>query len=238
MIQSIVFTLHDCVSFEQWWYISLADFVTYKNFSYLNLNVRFSCTKIYTRISLIGAKVLREITTSPHNFSVGRTISTLRKSTVGAYSTSTDSDDFNQLASFDKDSSFWVCDNSATGHICKNKALFTGERIPFIFEIGSATGTSTLTLMGTVILRIMDDEGEKHLFALYNINYLPDSPVNILSLRQLAKLYPDSSGYPDKNGTRIRSGFDSHTMFWDQEKFKKTFWTAALGLLEFLFNLG
>jgi hypothetical protein len=69
--------------------------------------------------------------------------------------------------------------------------------------------------MGTVILRITDDEGEKHLFALNNINYLTDSPVNLLSLRQLAKLYPDSSGYPDKNGTGIRSGFDSHTLFWD-----------------------
>ncbi len=127
----------------------------------------------------------------------------------------TDSDDFDQLASFDTDSSFWVCDNLATGHIYNNKALFMRELIPSIFDIGSATGTQMPTLMGTVILRITDDEGEKHLFALNSINYLPGSPVNLLSLRQLAKLYPDYSGYPDKNGTVVCSGFDSHTMFWD-----------------------
>ncbi len=77
-------------------------------------------------------------------------MSTLGKSTVLAYSTSTHSDDFNQLASFDMDSSFWVCDNLATGHICKNKALLTGELVPSIFEISSATGTLTPNLMGTI----------------------------------------------------------------------------------------
>jgi hypothetical protein len=91
--------------------------------------------------SFIGVKILREITTSPHNFSIGRTIPTLVKSTAVAYSTSTDLDDFNQLTSFDTDSSFWVCDNLATGHIYNNKALFMRELIPSIFDIGSATGT-------------------------------------------------------------------------------------------------
>ncbi len=81
--------------------------------------------------------------------------------------------------------------------------------MPSIYEIGSATGTSTLTLMGTVILQTMDDEGEKHLFALNKVNYLPNSPVNLRSFHQRAKLYPYSSGYPDKNGSGIRSGFDS-----------------------------
>jgi hypothetical protein len=56
------------------------------------------CTKIYMRDSLVGVKFLREITTSSHNFSVVRTILTLGKLTAVAYSTSADSDDFNQLA--------------------------------------------------------------------------------------------------------------------------------------------
>jgi hypothetical protein len=85
---------------------------------------------------------------------------------------------------------------------------------------------------------LTDDEGDKHTFILNNVNYLPDSPVNLLSLRRLAELYLDSSGYPDKSGTGIRSGFDSHTMFWDHEKYKKTFCTASSGLPECLFNLG
>ncbi len=73
---------------------------------------------------------------------------------------------------------------------------------------------------------------------LTNVNYLPDSPVNLLSLWQLAELYPDVSGHPDRYGTGIRSGFDNHVLFWNQEHFKKTFMTALSGLPECLFNSG
>jgi hypothetical protein len=54
------------------------------------------------------------------------------------------------LSSFDTDSSFWVCDNAATGHIFKEKLLFTGDLIPSIYEIGMAAGKSIPTLMGMV----------------------------------------------------------------------------------------
>jgi hypothetical protein len=120
------------------------------------------------------------------------------------------------LSSFDTNLSFWVCDNSATGHICNNKTLFTDELVPLIFQVGSATGILMPTLMGTVTLRITDDEGAKHSFTLKNVNYLPNSPVNILSLRHLAELYPDDTGHPDQNGTGISSGYDNHTLYWDK----------------------
>ncbi len=121
------------------------------------------------------------------------------------YSTLTSQDELDQLSSFDTDSSFWVCNNSVTGHICKDKSLFTGDLVPFIYEIGSTTGTSNPSFMGTITLRLIDDEGEKPSFVLNNVNYLPDLPVNLLSLRRLAELYPDSAGHPDKTGTGIRS---------------------------------
>jgi hypothetical protein len=92
--------------------------------------------------------------------------------------------------------------------------------------------------MGTVILQLTDDEGVTHSFEFTNVNYLPDSPVNLLSLRRLAELYPDATGHPDRNGTGIRSGFDNHVLFWNREQFKKTFITASSGLPECLFNSG
>ena len=92
--------------------------------------------------------------------------------------------------------------------------------------------------MGTVILQLTDDEGVTHSFEFTNVNYLPDSPVNLLSLRRLAELYPDETGHPDQNGTGIRSGFDNHVLFWNREQFKKTFITASSGLPECLFNSG
>jgi len=102
---------------------------------------------------------------------------------IAVHSTMAASAHLSDISFFDTDSSFWVCDNSATGHICKDKSLFTGDLVPSIFEIGSATGISTPTLMGMVVLRLTDDEGVTHSFELTNVNYLPDSPVNLLSLR-------------------------------------------------------
>jgi hypothetical protein len=158
--------------------------------------------------------------------------------TIAVHSTLAASTHLSDLSFFDTDSSFWVCDNSATGHICKDKSLFTGDLVPSIFEVGSATGISTPTLMGTVVLRLTDDEGVTHSFEFTNVNYLPDSPVNLLSLRRLAELYPDATGHPDRNDTGIQSGFDNHVLFWNREQFKKTFITASSGLPECLINSG
>jgi hypothetical protein len=36
----------------------------------------------------------------------------------------------NATSFFDTDSLFWVCNNSATGHICNDKSLFSGELVP------------------------------------------------------------------------------------------------------------
>ena len=135
--------------------------------------------------------------------------------TIAAHSTLAASAHLSDLSFFDTDSSFWVCDNSATGHICKDKSLFTGDLVPSIFEVGSATGILTPTLMGTVILRSTDDEGVTHSFEFTNVNHLPDSPVNLLSLCRLAELYPDVSGHPDQKGTGLQSGFDNHVLFWN-----------------------
>jgi hypothetical protein len=53
---------------------------------------------------------------------------------------------------FNMDSSFWVCNNSATGHTCNDKSLISGELIPSIYIVGTATGTSESRLMGTAVL--------------------------------------------------------------------------------------
>jgi hypothetical protein len=60
--------------------------------------------------------------------------------------------DFDPLFSFDMDSSFWVCENSTTRHICNNKALFTDKLEPSMFQVCSATGMLVPNLMDAVIL--------------------------------------------------------------------------------------
>jgi hypothetical protein len=86
-----------------------------------------------------------------------------------------------EVIPFDTDSSFWVCDNLATGHICNDKSLFSGELVPLVYIVGTAMGKTELTLMGTVVLRTTDDNGEKHVFTLTHVNYVPQLPVNLLS---------------------------------------------------------
>jgi hypothetical protein len=49
--------------------------------------------------------------------------------TIAAYSTLAALAQLNGLSYFDTDSSFWVWDSSATGHICKDKSLFTGDLV-------------------------------------------------------------------------------------------------------------
>jgi hypothetical protein len=158
-----------------------------------------------------------------HIFSICRNESTLQGIPILVYSTLTDSSLLNPLISFDMDSLFWICNNSAMGHVCNDRTLFLGELVPSIYEVGSATGTLTLTLTGLVDLCLTDDKGVKHSFALTNVNYLLELPVNILSLWQLAELYPDKNNHPDRTNTGIPSVFDNHILFWDREKFKKTF---------------
>jgi hypothetical protein len=62
-----------------------------------------------------------------------------------------------------------------------------------------------------------------HSFTLTNVNYLPNSPVNILSLRCIAELYPNDDDQLDEDGTGIHPRYASHTMYWDKAQFSKTF---------------
>ena len=110
----------------------------------------------------------------------------------------------NVTSFFDTDSSFWVCDNSATGHICNDKSLFSGELVPSIYIVGTATETSEPTLMGTVVLRLTDDKGDKHTFTLTHVNYMPKFSVNLLSTRVLSEQYTNEHGF-DRQGTGISS---------------------------------
>jgi len=147
---------------------------------------------------------LKEFRKWLHNFFIRRTTGCVHAFTVLAHTTMADFSTLDPLLSFNTDSSFWVCDNSATGHICNNKELFKDELVPSIYEVDSATGISAPTLMCIATLRITDGEGAKHSFILKNVHYLPNSPVNILSLRRLVELYPDDAGHPDRTGTGIR----------------------------------
>jgi hypothetical protein len=142
-----------------------------------------------------------------------------------------------EVIPFNKDSSFWVCDNLTTGHICNNKSLFSREMVPLIYIVGAAVGTTETTLMGMIVLCTTDNNGKKHVFTMTHMNYIPNLPVNLLSTRVLSKQYVDENEF-DKQGTGVWSAYDTHVLIWDHSQYSKTFKTHSFGLPECLFNSG
>jgi hypothetical protein len=96
---------------------------------------------------------------------------------LAAYTTSDFLGDESTL-SFDTDSSFWVCDNAATGHICREKSLFSGDLVPSIYKVSTANGIDSPTLMGTVVLRLRDNAGIMHEFRLTHVKFPCESLVS------------------------------------------------------------
>ena len=73
---------------------------------------------------------------------------------------SSQSDDLgnNCMATFDIDSAFWVCDNSATSHICNDVKFFKGSLVPADVSVSLAPGVSNQLTVGTVVLTFQDDK--------------------------------------------------------------------------------
>ena len=127
----------------------------------IHIFLTFSLTSIFWRISsvmrefsriFIVKRELRKVFGSFPNINPCDSLHKLMGFTTFTFSTLAASLHENTMTSFDTDSSFWVCDNSATGHICNDRTLFTGDLVPSIYIVGAATGTSEPTLMGTVDL--------------------------------------------------------------------------------------
>jgi hypothetical protein len=199
----------------------------------------FSCKFMIQRISLVlreSVQLLREFLMHLRIILLRDTIHTLNGFTTFAYSTLASVHE-NTMTSFNIDSSFWVCDNLATGHICKDRTLFIGNLVSLIYIVGAATGTSEPTLMSMVQLQITDDDGEKHTFTFTHVNYMPTSPVNLLSTHVLSEQFTDENKI-DTYGTGIHLFYDNHTLIWDHGKYCKLFTTHPSSLPECLFSSG
>ncbi len=85
--------------------------------------------------------------------------------------------------------------------------------------------------------RLIDDVGTQHIFILDSCLNHPDSPVNLLSTRQLAEKFLDANGNLDEE-TCIESRYSTHVLTWLFGQFKKMFPTPVSGLPELLFNKG
>ena len=98
----------------------------------------------------------------------------------------------NDTSRFDTDASFVVCDNSANTHICNNRDMF----VTFNATTSGLVATIGEKLnhpagIGTVKWTWKDDGGEVHTKKLENKLYFSKSPINIMSVTELAKQFND-----------------------------------------------
>jgi hypothetical protein len=121
-----------------------------------------------------------------------------------------DSEKLNTQIDFDTDLVFFVCDNSTTGHISNNIQKFIpGSLCQTNKSLTTANGTGPCLQEGMVWLHLNDDDGVKHIFILDNCLYHPDSPVNLVSTRQLADEFINAHGNPDQQ-KRIELQYSTH----------------------------
>jgi hypothetical protein len=109
-------------------------------------NAVFSCKFMIQRISSImreSIQLLREFLKHFQKILARDTMHTLNGFITFAYSTLARVHE-NNMTTFDTDSSFWVCDNSANGHICNNRTLFIGDLVPLIYIVTKATHKSRI----------------------------------------------------------------------------------------------
>jgi hypothetical protein len=103
-------------------------------------NTVISCKSMIQQISSVmreSVHLLRELPKHFWKINSCDSMHTLMGFTTFAYSTLASVHE-NTMTSFDRNSSFWVCNNSATGHICNNRSLFTGDLVPSIYIVGAA----------------------------------------------------------------------------------------------------
>lgn len=103
------------------------------------------------------------------------------------------------MVHFDSNSTSYVVDNSANCHICSQKELYVGKVTALTGDTGhvgvqTATGVLVPRGLGTVHLKIKDDEGIVHTKDIHDALFFPESPVNILRVTHLADQLKDDEG--------------------------------------------
>ena len=86
------------------------------------------------------------------------------------------------------------------------KVIFENDLLRFVpgslqqttRRLNTANGTGPPVQEGTIKINLSDDEGNTYLFLLEGCIYHKDSPINLLSTRQLAEKFLDADGNPDE----------------------------------------
>ena len=136
------------------------------------------------------------------------------------------------FTTFGHEESTVVLDNSATGHICNDKSMFTSYQKLDPSQSAVATiGDTTVSAagVGTVKWTWKDDDGNLHTYAFNNCLHFPLSPVSILSVTAFGQSH-DHTFAANAGEVSVKT-MKAHSVFhWDN--YTRTVWHPSSGLPE------
>ena len=139
----------------------------------------------------------------------------------------TKNDEEHYFSNFDSDTQFAVVDNSANVNIWDSLKDFANIKLcdkDDMSEKVKTIGSGAVPLgIGEVPVILTDNDQVEHQMVLRNVYYFPDSDVNLISISELATLFPDKWGDPDEDGTHIQPGRSNSTLTWNHGQFRKSF---------------
>ena len=81
----------------------------------------------------------------------------------------------------------WVWDSGNSQHICHDRSAFTWINEKSLPPIQGIGGALIPLGIGTVSLPCVDGQGKRRIFHLYNVLYVPDGGLNLISQGQLQR---------------------------------------------------
>lgn len=107
---------------------------------------------------------------------------------------STDTESESKTSFFDTDGIVFVIDNSANCIICNDRSMFPGRLTPSTSKLMTASGVAYTQYVGTIRLRIVDDDGVSSTYDIEDAVHDPKSPVNILGVTCLSRHFASKDG--------------------------------------------
>ena len=113
----------------------------------------------------------------------------------------------------DTDSYTFAIDTGTSESVYRNRELFVGDMQPCKnVSIQSVGGKIPVEGVGTIKIRVIDDNGSTHELLIHNVLYVPTCPINLLSPQRWSK----HSG--DVLGTGEITQGDTTILFWNNAK--------------------
>jgi hypothetical protein len=129
------------------------------------------------------------------------------------------------LFTMDTDGVPFIIDNSANGAICNTRSLFLG---PFeqknVTKVTAHGKTSDVMRVGTIRLKLRDDNGDEWTYDIPNVVFDPDSPYSLLGIPFLGEYFAkDNPNESRDEETWILSRSSQSQFTWDHGQHERHF---------------